>query len=168
MRTFCKVTMLLALVAFMATPALAQQGKKKRRGKRPPRTPLTQLTKQLKTLDLTAEQKEKAETILKSVKEKVTELAAKGKITPEQRKAMAEARKKGQADGLKGPALQKSVMKAAGLTEDQQKSLQELQKFMRDLRTKIVKELQLTPEQVKKAKLRGRQGGHKGRKKKNG
>lgn len=167
MRSLCKVLMLLALVAFIATPASAQGKKKNRKGKKgQPQTPVTQLENQLKKLELTEKQKEAIDEIFtKDVKKEILELAAKVNLSPEQKKAMADARKKAQADGVKGKAARDAVQTAANMSEDQKKANDGLQKLLREVRAKIAKVL--TPEQRKQAKMGG-QGQAGGRKKKNG
>ena len=114
---------------------------------------------------MTAEQKTKIEEIIKENKEKILKLAGEFPLSPEQKKAMADARKKAQADGLKGKEARDAVQAAAKMTDDQKKANEALQKFMREVRGEIAKVL--TPEQQKQAKMGG-QGRAGGRKKKNG
>ena len=165
MRRACKVLVMLAVVAFIASPVFAQQNnKKKRRGKQHQRTPIKILTNQLKKANLTDEQKTKVEKIINEAKEEILKLAAEAKLQPEQRKAMAEMRKKIKEEGKKGAEARKAVIAAAKMTPKQLEAFKKLQAAMQQLRHKIAAEL--TPEQRKAAKIGvGRRGG---RKKKNG
>ena len=54
---------------------------------------------------------------------KIAEATKKGRLSKEQQQARAAARKKGQADGLKGKELQAAVNAAAELTDEQKAAL---------------------------------------------
>jgi hypothetical protein len=137
------------LIALIAAPLAAQEeGKKKGR-----RTPAAgggeaQILKSLEQIDLSAEQKEQVKTILATYKPKLEEVAAAIKITPEQRRAAAEARKAATAEGKKGKQLQEAIQAAMKLSDDQIAARKKQQEVMQALRQEITKVL--TAEQQEK------------------
>ncbi|RMG34669.1 MAG: hypothetical protein D6725_13840, partial [Planctomycetota bacterium] len=155
---------LALIVSLSALPALADQAKKKGKKagkKKPAAVAVEKLVPKSVAETLTDEQKEKIRAIAKDYQPKLAELRKKlaGAITPQQRKARAEALKKARAEGKKGKEALKAAEEAAGLTEDQKKQVAEIQKqiaeLTREMRAKIAEVL--TPEQ--RAKLPGRKRG---------
>ena len=94
MRQILKAVVVLVLVALIAAPLAAQEKGKKGRKRVPtqPSGPVAQIMKKLEPLDLTTEQKDKIKTILATYKPKMEKIAGTLKVTPEQRRAAAEAR----------------------------------------------------------------------------
>ncbi len=170
MRSVPKVLLMLALVALIAAPVLAKDGKKKHSAKGKHGGMIAQLSKKLEALDLTKDQVEK----LKQLKEKfgpeLAELQAKAKPTAEQREAMKEAKQKADAAGKKGKELRQAIQAAMNLTPEQTAARKEMQEIMRTIKKEIG--ALLTPEQKEKAHLGHgpKRGGKKGKrgKKKNG
>lgn len=168
MRSVSKVLLMLALVALIAAPVMAKEGKRKRPAKGRHAGVMAQLSKKLQALDLTEDQVAK----LKELKEKfgpeMAELQAKAKPTAEQREAMKEAKQKADAAGKKGKELRQALQAAMKLTPEQTAARKEMQEIMKKVRQEIG-EL-LTPEQKEKAHLghgpkRGGKKGKKGKKK---
>lgn len=147
MRQIVKAVVVLILVALIAAPVAAQEKGKKGRKRAPtqPGGPVAQIMKKLEPLDLTTEQKEKIKTILASYKPKMEKIAGTLKVTPEQRRAAAEARRAGQAEGKKDKELRKAVSDAMKLSEDQIAAREK----QRDLNRQLNKEIAevLTAEQ---------------------
>ncbi len=163
MRTWKKVVSGLVVVCLLALPAYAAQkaGKGKRRGKRAAQV---QVLKQwLKDIQLTDEQKEKVEELVKEFGPKLAELRKQQEtiLTPEQIQARKEALQKAKEAGKKGRELFKAGQEALKLTDEQKQKMEELRKkrmeLLRQLREKL--ESFLTDEQkAKLPKLRGHGG----------
>jgi len=156
----------LMLVAVATSGAWAQDkgDKKKKKGAQRPQ-PIAQLEKQLEGLGLSDEQNAKVKSIIKEHEGKI--LAAQQKandvLTPEQRKARAEAGQKAKGEGKKGKDLAEAVSSAVNLTPEQKAKSEEATKGVRDavdgMRKAVLETL--TPDQ--RAKL----GGEGKKKKKN-
>ena len=154
----------LLLVAVAASGVWAQEKGDKKKKKGPQRhAQVVQLERQLETVGLSDEQKEKVKELVKEHEAKVT--AAQQKVnellTPEQRKARAEATEKAKGEGKKGKDLAEAVSAATKLTPEQQAKSDEAAKGVRDAVTAMRKAVvdTLTPEQ--KAKLNAGGGGKK-------
>jgi len=166
MKRASRVALLLILVAVISTPVLAQEkGKKKGRKGQRRNAMMAPLLAKLKAAEPTDEQEKKIRAIVEAHRGKLQEATAKMKLTPEQRKAGAEAREKTKKDGVKGKEAQKLVDEAMKLSDDQKQARAALQ----EIRTALTKEIVavLTPEQIEKAgiKQRGGRAGGKKRKK---
>lgn len=166
MKKVVRFTLILAIAAILATPVLAAD-KKKGKKKRKPRA--FNAVRLPKTIELSAEQKEKVAAINKEFSPKFMELFKKQNtiITPEQRKARSEAVQAARKAGKKGKAFREAVQASFKVDADQKKQLAELGKARRVLQKAVsakVAEI-LTADQ--KAKLKqGRKKGGKKRKKK--
>ena len=161
MRQIARVVVLLALVALIAAPLAAQE--RKRKGKRQRdgrRGAAAQLHKKLAQLDLTAEQKDKIKKIVGEFQPKLKEVTGLVKLTPEQRKAGTEARKKAMEEGKKGKEVREAVTAAMKLSDQQIAAQKKQQELMRDLNKAIMEVL--TPEQMKKFR-KGKDGQRKGK-----
>lgn len=164
LRNLCVLALIVSLSAF---PAMADQAKKKGKKpggkKKPAAAAVEKLVPKAVAETLTDEQKAKIEAIAKEYQPKLNELKKKlaGVVTPQQRKARAEALKKARQEGKKGKEALKAAEEAAGLSEDQKKQVKDIQKqiaeLTRELRAKIAEVL--TPEQ--RAKLPGQKKGKK-------
>jgi Spy/CpxP family protein refolding chaperone len=166
MRQIVKAVVVLVLVALIAAPLAAQEKGKKGRKRAPaqPGGPVAQIMKKLEPLDLTTEQKEKIKTILASYKPKLEKIAGTLKVTPEQRRAAAEARRAGQAEGKKDKELRKVASDAMKLSEDQIAAREK----QRDLNRQLNKEIAevLTAEQREKFGVKNPNAGAKKKPKK--
>lgn len=148
---------LLAVVCAVSAMNVQAQEKKKKKGADRAAAPraINQLKGQLEKLDLTAEQKTKVEEILKTHAPKLEAAQKKADeaLSPEQRKARAEALSKARGEGKKGKELQESVNEAVKATDEQKSKMasanKELQEATQALRKEVVGVL--TAEQ--KAKL---------------
>ena len=153
--------MILALAVLIAAP-LSAADKKKKKGKKERKAPAAVSARLLKGLELTDEQKEQVAALNKEYGPKLADLQKKLALSPEQRKAGAEARKKAKEDGTKRKEAAKAVAAALNLSEAQKEAQKERQALTREIRGKFV--ALLTPEQ--KAKVPGgKKGAKKGAKK---
>jgi len=144
----------LVLVAAIAAPVLAGQPKAKKKGPKRP-DPGTMILKKLEKADLTDDQVAKIKELSAAVAEKMA--AAYGNLTPDQRKARAEAIKKAKEEG-KSP---KEVMEAikAAMTPDQKAAIEEARKAHGEMMKKVM--ALLTAEQKEKIGIKGPKGPRK-------
>ena len=183
MKYALKSFLVLALMAIIAVPAMADDApKKKKKPKADARAgrgggrQLAAIMKKLKEVDLTDEQKTKIKGIAAEYGPKLREAqAAVGKALggKEAGKKRAAARKKGLADGLKGKELQAAVNDALGLSAEQLEAAKKAQAGAREVQQGFVAAVRevLTDEQIEKAglrKARKKKGGAKRRAKKGG
>ncbi|MCO6459116.1 MAG: hypothetical protein J5I93_27725 [Pirellulaceae bacterium] len=168
MKSLLKSVIVLALVAAVAIPVAAQEAVKEKK-KKPQAGRAVQavgaMMKKLEAVDLTAEQKEKIKSIAAEYAPKFKEAqgAVAAIVGPEQRKAMAEARKKAQDEGKKGKELQEAVAAAVKLDGAKAEELQKAQAATRELNagfTAAIREV-LTDEQIAKAGLAVKKAGAK-------
>ncbi len=161
MKTF-RGLLTLAVAAALTTGALADDAKKdkKQRGQR--RAAAGQAFRLPKGIELSEDQKGQVAELRKEYGKKIQEVTKKIGMTPDQRKAMVEARKAAMADGKKGPAAMEASLAAANLSDDQKAAWGERQELMKEIREKL--HGLLTAEQ--KAKLPGRKAGGKKKPKK--
>ena len=160
----CTVRMLstLSLVVLLASPLVAADKQRKgKRGQRNRKPSVARfLPKEIQST-LSDEQKKKIAALDEEFGPKLAELAKKrGSIlTPEQKKAEAEARKVARDAGKKRKELQEAVDAALKLTDEQKRQLAELKKesgpLNKTIRDKVLG--LLTDDQ--KAKLPKRGGG---------
>ncbi len=149
----------LVLVLAVASPLLAGEGKKKK-GAKPKAPPVFGPVRILEGLDLTADQKGQVEKIRKEFEPKLDALRKKiaEVLTPEQRRAQAEAMKAAKQAGKKGADAKRMVEEAVKLTDDQKQKLAELRKEMSALEKEARAQIMnlLTPEQREKVKTRAK------------
>ena len=149
------ITILTACVLTLSfvAPAVAADKKKK--------TPVA--IKVPKSIELTAEQKTKLDTLNKEFGPKLAECRKKQAsiITADQKKARAEAMKKAKADGKKGKELRAAVNAALAITADQKTKQAETKKAMAALNKQIKTQFAALLTDEQKAKLKA------GKKKKN-
>lgn len=158
MKNIVKLFAVVALVAVMASPLMADdKAEKKKKGKGQGRQPGAQILKQLKKAELSDEQEKQVKDIIAKHAEK---LAAAQKALGGAQKTIAEARKKAAADGLKGKELKAAV--AAGLTDDQKAAMAQVRELTTAVRQEIGKVL--TDEQKKAAGFRAGRAPKKGKK----
>ena len=151
-KTITILTACVLTLSFVA-PAVAADKKKK--------TPVA--IKVPKSIELTAEQKTKLDTLNKEFGPKLAECRKKQAsiITADQKKARAEAMKKAKADGKKGKELRAAVNAALAITADQKTKQAETKKAMAALNKQIKTQFAALLTDEQKAKLKG------GKKKKN-
>ena len=110
----------------------------------------------VKDLNLTSDQKTAVEALKKEYGPKLKEVHQKveGILTPEQKKARAEALKAANAAGKKGPDLHKAVVAAVKLTDDQKSQMDAARKDVQALQKEVRGKLMaiLTPEQKNQLK----------------
>ena len=140
----------------VACPLWAAEGKKAG-AKKPPKCPAAErMERMLEGLTLTAEQKAKLEPIGKEFGPKLTEAIAKqdALLTPEQKKARAEAGKAAREAGKKGKEMMEAIDAALKLPDDQKAKFNDARKAVGELdkalRAKVIEVL--TPEQQQKFK----------------
>lgn len=167
MKSLLKSVLVLALVAAVAIPVAAQEAEKPKKKPQAGRAvqAVAAMMKKLEAVDLTAEQKEKIKGIAGEYapKFKEAQAAVSAIVGPEERKAMAEARKKAQDEGKKGKELQAAVAAAVKLDGAKAEELQKAQAATRELNagfTAAIREV-LTDEQVAKAGLPAKKAGAK-------
>jgi Spy/CpxP family protein refolding chaperone len=177
MKTF-RMVLTLALVLMMASHLMAAGKQKKKEGAKRERGAATEaLGGMLQGLNLSAEQKEKVDAIVKEYEPKLAEARKKmdSILTEEQRKARAAAMKEAMAAGKTGGEAFAAAQAAMNLSAEQKAKMAEVRKEMapiqQELREKVL--AVLTPEQQEqvKAKLQqarkggeAKRGGKKGRK----
>jgi len=154
MRT-ARVVVTLAVALLIATPLFAGEKKAKKKAP-PPKCPAAdRIERMVQGLDVTAEQKAKFAEFAKEFGPKLMECMKKMDVmTPEQKKAAAEASKKAKAEGKTGKELNQAVAEAVKLTDEQKEKQAEARKVMqpleKELRAKVMDVL--TPEQQAKVK----------------
>jgi Spy/CpxP family protein refolding chaperone len=145
---------LLASIAFVWQADAQNEGKKKKGG-----DPTAAMAKKLESVDLTAEQKAKLETINKEHGPKLKDAQAKVDkiLTPEQIKARREAQQAAKAAGKKGKEAQDSVNEALKLTAEQKKAMEDADKELKAAQASYNTAVAgiLTAEQKEKAKIGG-------------
>lgn len=148
----------LLLVAVATCGVWAQEKGEKKKKKGPQRAQqVAQLEKQLEGLGLSEEQNAKVKGIIKDHEAKIAaaQQNANSLLTPDQRKARAEATQKAKGEGKKGKELADAATAAAKLTPDQVEKSEAANKAVReavDTMRKAVLDA-LTPEQ--RTKLEG-------------
>jgi hypothetical protein len=146
----------LMVLAVVAVPCFAQEGKKKKKGNAAPPQAIRQLLNKTEKLDLTAEQSAKLKEIVAQYTPKFRELNQKTNnlLTAEQKKARNEANAKNKAEGKTGKEAQAAVAAALALTPEQQKTQAEIQASAKELSRSLNKDVQaiLTAEQKEKLK----------------
>ena len=169
MKYALKSLLVLALVAIVALPAVADDAPKKKKkpnakaqAARGGGRQVAALMKKLKEADLTDEQTAKIKSIgaeygpkFQAAQAAVRE-AMGGKEAAQKRAA---ARKKAMEDGLKGKELQAAVEKALDLSPEQKEAAKKAQKGTQEVQQAFVAAVRevLTAEQIEKAGLkRGR------------
>ncbi|MFO0869078.1 MAG: hypothetical protein U0935_08990 [Pirellulales bacterium] len=150
----------MALTILVACPVLAQDGKeKKKKGKGGGQTPqaVAALQKQLDTLDLSDEQKTKIKDVVGQFTTRLVDAQKKlgAIVSPEARKASAEALQKAKAEGKKGKELRDAAAAALNLSVDDRAKYdaaqKELNAVVADFRQAVA--AVLTEEQKAKAGL---------------
>jgi Spy/CpxP family protein refolding chaperone len=162
----------LGLVLAIAAPLLAQQEKpkpKRPRAKTERRGGMSMM-RMLRGIELTADQKAKLQKIEKEMRPKFAELRKKADaiLTPEQKKARAEAMKNAREEGKRGRELFQAAREAVKLTDKQKEETAKVRKEMGELFTQVRNKLMevLTPEQkeaLKKRMQERRRGGRRQR-----
>ena len=168
MRTVSRSLLVLALAVVIASPLVAGDKKKrKRKGRKGHHAAVIHLPR---TIQLTAEQKQKVAALRKEFGPKLTALQKKFQdvLTPEQKKARRAAFKEARAAGTRGKDLRKALNAAVQLTKEQKQQMKTARKEMHTLREQIHAALVkiLTPEQQTQLKSRRGKGRRKGKKKK--
>ena len=156
MMRIARMVLVLALATLIAWPLFAAEPKKKERKKKPPPCPAAkQVDGMVRTLTLTDEQKTKLDEIKKEFGPKL--MAAMKKmdvLTPEQKKAKAEAAKKAKEAGKKGKEAREAVDAAVNITDQQKADMAEAKKEMgaigKELKEKVM--AVLTDEQKQRLK----------------
>lgn len=154
MRTLRTLTV-ISVAMLLALPALAAP---KEKGKKaPPKCPaMAQIERMTAGMTLTDDQKAKLADIAKEFGPKVADSQKKidSVLTPEQKKARAEAQKKAAADGKKGKELFEATQAAVKLSDDQKASMAAAQKEQRAVTKDLMTKVQgvLTPEQQEQLK----------------
>ncbi len=154
MKSVAKIVLCLMLATVIALPLLADdKAKKPKRAPKERPGPAAGILKQLEKADLTDEQEAK----VKELAAKLTGLAESAKLSPEQRKALAEVMKKAKADGKTRQEVQKMREEVLKLTDEQKAAMKKAQ----EARAAVMKEIValLTPEQREKAGIKA--GGKK-------
>ena len=132
MQRTVRTLLVLALVTLIATPVLAADKEKKKKKKKGRRARVV-LLRIPKSIGLSDEQKKQVAAINKEFGPKLSEVGKKLRevLTPEQRKARAEAVKSARAAGKKGKEFRQAVNSAVTLSAEQKKQLAELRKARR-------------------------------------
>jgi len=164
MRTV-RTVVVLALALLIAYPLLAGEAEKKGKGeKKPPACPAAQRVEGIvKTLTLTDEQNTKLDAIKKEFGPKLMEAMKKVAdiLTPEQKKARAEATKKAQEAGKKGKDLWQAVDAAVVLTDEQKPKMSEAKKEVDSLGKELHDKVMSVLTEEQRAKLKKPQEGKK-------
>jgi Spy/CpxP family protein refolding chaperone len=151
MKRFASVVLSVMLAAVVAMPLLAddEAKKPKRKPKKRP-DPAVSILARLEKAELTDEQVAK----VKELATKLAEVAKPPKVTPEQRKAMAEAMKKAKVEGMTREEMQKLRESVLKLTDEQKAAMKKAQ----EARAAVMKEIMamLTPEQKKNLGMNAR------------
>jgi len=164
MKRYFASMMSLALVTGLVIPSFGAPAKEKKGKKQGQATPVAAVEEQLSSLDLTSEQKEKADKILANYKKKFSEgKDAAADLTKDQRKAKKQAMTQAKTDGKKAKEAREAANSAAQLTDEQKKAIEKNAAKTKELQASLKKELAdvLTAEQAGKVTIGG------GKKKKN-
>ncbi len=152
-------TVLALAVSLAIVGTLSAQERKK--GQRPERRPAAggvDLMRVFKGLDLSAEQVEKLKALMKEYAPKYKAIAEKREkiLTPEQKKARAEARKEAIKDKKSRREVEEAGRAAMNVTEEQKAAMAEIRTEMQaTYKEMLAKGLEyLTPEQREKIKER--------------
>ncbi len=153
-----------ALAIFTGQSSAQDEEKKNKRGN-------NQLVKNLlrpfAKAELTDEQKEKAQALIKKNSESLVALQKdlNGMLSNDKRKARREAQKKAKEQGLKGKKAAEFIWKEIGIDEATVKKIQEKSKAFNQARVKLQREIyaMLNDDQKSKVKARGIKGGGKGK-----
>jgi len=160
-------TVLTVVVALsIAGSALAAEKRKGKAAKKLP-APAAEALPILAKLDLSADQKAKIEEINKEFGPKVTEARKKLDeiLTPEQRRARAEANKEAKAAGKKGKELRQAIDEAMKLSDEQKTKVAEARKALAALQKEIRgKVMDLLTEEQKENVKKAQKGGKKAEK----
>jgi Spy/CpxP family protein refolding chaperone len=161
MRSVVRTLLSLTLAVLIASPLFAGE---KKEGKGPKKfDPAEGILKRLEKAGLTEDQVAKIKELAAASADKIAAARAKAPLTPEQKKAGEEARKKAKDEGKPGKEIQAAVDAAMNLTEDQKAAQKELQEIQSGLNKEAMS--LLTPEQKEKLGIKpGKKG--EGRKKK--
>ncbi len=137
MRTV-RIVLTLAVALVIAGSALAGEKRKGKAAKKPP-PPAIEALRMIEKLDLTADQKDKIDQIRKECGPKVAEAQKKLDeiLTPEQRRARAEAAKEAKAAGKKGKEAMQAIDEAMKLTDEQKEKIAQARKAMAALQKEI-------------------------------
>ncbi|GAB4159668.1 MAG: hypothetical protein Tsb009_36960 [Planctomycetaceae bacterium] len=168
MKKASRIILTCVLALIVATPLMAadQKKAKKKKRKRPVRT--FNVVRLPKSIELTADQKEKIAAINKEYAPKLRELAKKSSevITAEQRKARREAFFAARKAGKKGKELRDAVNAASKITDEQKKQMAQINKergsLLKEARAKVLEIL--TAEQKAKLKPVRKKGGKRKKK----
>ncbi len=149
-----RVVLILAVALLMACPMLA--GEKGKNKKKADRCPVAERTKYLDGLKLSDEQKAKLNQIKQEFVPKFTAAEQKREnlLSPDQRKAGAEAAKAAKLAGKTGKEIREAADAAAKPTDEQKSKLAEAKKELKELEKDLRAKVQsiLTPEQQEEAK----------------
>jgi hypothetical protein len=153
MKNFVYSLMVIALVMVIALPAAAQ---KKGGKKGAARDQVSQIMARLEKLNLDADKMAEIKKLAAKCRETIAEPM---KVVQPVQKALNEAKKKAEADGLKGKQAQAAVDAAVKLTDEQKKARTEIDAAIKAFRTEVGK--LLTAEQKAEAGLEKKGGGKK-------
>ncbi len=173
MKQSVRVVLTLSLVVLLGSSLLAaeqQKGKKGKKGRQQRKPSVVRLLPKEVQATFSDEQKEKIALLNKEFGPKLVEFAKKRAsiLSPEQKKAQAEARKAATEAGKKGKELQEAVKAAMKLTDVQKKQLAELAKVTAPLNKTIREKVLALLTDEQKAKIPKRGGGKAGGKKAKG
>ena len=163
--------LMIALVfSVFATQSYGQDEEKKKKGNN---RFAKMLLRPFQKAELTDEQKEKAQALIKKNMESFTALQKEmnNVLNADQKKARRAAQKKAKEQGLKGKKAMEFIWKEVGVDEETVKKIQESSKKLNQARVKLQREIyaMLSDEQKAKVKARGIKGNNKkgkGKKKK--
>jgi len=159
-----KSLLVAVMVLFLAAPLLAAEPGRKAKPKKEPKARPCPVAQMVQGVELTDAQKEQVAELKKKIADKMKEvqgLRAAAKLTPDQQKAMKEAREKAKADGKKGKELADAVKAAVQVTDEQKAAMDKAREAMKAIGQEVkagVMEI-LTDEQ--KAALKKARGGKK-------
>jgi activator of HSP90 ATPase len=153
-----RILLALTIMLMIAMPAAAaqqQQKKKRRAGQLSPTArvmmTMTKLRSAWKELDLTEEQKAKADEVREALGPKMKQAFEKLQeiLTDEQTEAIKEAAEKAKAAGKKDRALFQAIESSIKLTDDQKEKKAKVDKQLLKLQRQMMRQLRgiLTPEQ---------------------
>ena len=151
--------MMVALALAITSPMLAAE--KKREQKAPPCPAAQRVERMTEGLTLTADQKSKLEPVCKELGPKMMDAMKKMDVlTPEQKKAQAEAMKAAKGAGKTGKEAHDAVAAAVKLTDEQKATQKEVRKEMGDLEKCLREKVKaiLTPEQQEQLKAKAAEG----------
>jgi len=151
-----RVVLILAVALLMACSMLAGEKGKNKNKKKADRCPVAERTKYLDGLKLSDEQKAKLNQIKQEFVPKFTAAEQKrdNVLSPDQRKASAEAAKAAKLAGKTGKEVRDAADAAAKPTDEQKSKLTEAKKELKELEKDLQAKVKaiLTPEQQEEAK----------------